>query len=230
MNDTGTGNTLNLSHPRVIQMVADSLRYWVSEMRVDGFRFDLGTILAREPDGFKTESGFLKAIGQDPLLAEVKLIAEPWERQQQRLIRWTGTNSKARWRASIVYSRAAKASHTVGARRGGARHARGSDLDCRITRSVALETLERHGLTWRIACTSSSLSGVRAAALAGLGVAVHARGLIPDGLVELNASTRLPELAEVEFVVTGARTGQRGPAAVLAKAILANGDRLQRAA
>ncbi len=79
INDTGTGNTLNLSHPRVIQMVADSLRYWVSEMRVDGFRFDLGTILAREPDGFRTESGFLKAIGQDPLLAEVKLIAEPWD-------------------------------------------------------------------------------------------------------------------------------------------------------
>ena len=79
INDTGTGNTLNLSHPRVIQMVCDSLRYWVSEMRVDGFRFDLGTILAREPDGFKTESGFLKAVGQDPLLAEVKLIAEPWD-------------------------------------------------------------------------------------------------------------------------------------------------------
>ena len=79
INDTGTGNTLNLSHPRVIQMVTDSLRYWVSEMRVDGFRFDLGTILAREPDGFKTESGFLKAVGQDPLLAEVKLIAEPWD-------------------------------------------------------------------------------------------------------------------------------------------------------
>ena len=79
INDTGTGNTLNLSHPRVIQLVMDSLRYWVSEMRVDGFRFDLGTILAREPDGFKTESGFLKAVGQDPLLAEVKLIAEPWD-------------------------------------------------------------------------------------------------------------------------------------------------------
>ena len=79
INDTGTGNTLNVSHPRVIQMVADSLRYWVSEMRVDGFRFDLGTILAREQEGFKTESGFLKAIGLDPLLAEVKLIAEPWD-------------------------------------------------------------------------------------------------------------------------------------------------------
>ena len=62
-----------------------------------------------------------------------------------------------------------------------------------ITRSVALETLERHGLAWRIACASSSLSGVRGAALAGLGVAVHARGLIPDGLAEMNPSTRLPD-------------------------------------
>ena len=79
INDTGTGNTLNLSHPRVIQMVADSLRYWVTETRVDGFRFDLGTILAREPDGFNTESGFLKVVGQDPVLADVKLIAEPWD-------------------------------------------------------------------------------------------------------------------------------------------------------
>jgi DNA-binding transcriptional LysR family regulator len=98
-----------------------------------------------------------------------------------------------------------------------------------ITRSMALETLERNGLTWRIACTSSSLSGVRAAALAGLGVAAHARGLIPDGLVEMNASYRLPELADVEFVVVGPRTGRHGPAAALAETILANGDRLQRA-
>jgi glycogen operon protein len=79
INDTGTGNTLNMSHPRVIQMVTDSLRYWADEMHVDGFRFDLGTILAREPDGFHTESGFLKAVGQDPTLARVKLIAEPWD-------------------------------------------------------------------------------------------------------------------------------------------------------
>src|SRR5476651_1368275 len=79
INDTGTGNTVNLSHPRVIQMVTDSLRYWVEEMHVDGFRFDLGTILAREPDGFNTESGFLKAVGQDPVLTRVKLIAEPWD-------------------------------------------------------------------------------------------------------------------------------------------------------
>ena len=79
INDTGTGNTLNLSHPRVIQMVTDSLRYWVTEMHVDGFRFDLGTILAREPDGFDTQSGFLKAVCQDPILGTVKLIAEPWD-------------------------------------------------------------------------------------------------------------------------------------------------------
>src|SRR4051812_2418280 len=79
INDTGTGNTLNLSHPRVIQMVADSLRYWVLEMHVDGFRFDLGTILAREPNGFDNRSGFLKVCSQDPVLSTVKLIAEPWD-------------------------------------------------------------------------------------------------------------------------------------------------------
>jgi isoamylase len=79
INDTGTGNTLNLSHMRVIQMVADSLRYWVIETHVDGFRFDLGTILAREPNGFDNQSGFLKACSQDPTLAAVKLIAEPWD-------------------------------------------------------------------------------------------------------------------------------------------------------
>ncbi len=79
INDTGTGNTVNLSHPRVIQMVTDSLRYWVNELHVDGFRFDLGTILAREPNGFDNQSGFLKACHQDPVLRTVKLIAEPWD-------------------------------------------------------------------------------------------------------------------------------------------------------
>jgi glycogen operon protein len=79
VNNTGTGNTLNLSNGRVIQMVTDSLRYWVGEMHVDGFRFDLGTILAREASGFDNEGGFLKACGQDPVLGTVKLIAEPWD-------------------------------------------------------------------------------------------------------------------------------------------------------
>jgi isoamylase len=79
INDTGTGNTVNLSHPRVIQMVTDSLRYWSEHMHIDGFRFDLGTILAREVYGFDEQSGFLKAVDQDPLLTQVKLIAEPWD-------------------------------------------------------------------------------------------------------------------------------------------------------
>ena len=79
INDTGTGNTLNLSHPRVLQMVTDSLRYWVHEMHVDGFRFDLATILAREPHGFDQGGGFLDSCRQDPVLSSVKLIAEPWD-------------------------------------------------------------------------------------------------------------------------------------------------------
>ena len=79
INDTGTGNTLNLSHPRVLQMVTDSLRYWVQEMHVDGFRFDLGTILAREPYGFDEGGGFLDSCRQDPVLSSVKLITEPWD-------------------------------------------------------------------------------------------------------------------------------------------------------
>jgi glycogen operon protein len=79
INDTGTGNTLNLCHPRVLQMVMDSLRYWVEEMHVDGFRFDLATVLAREATGYDTGSGFLDAVRQEPSLAGVKLIAEPWD-------------------------------------------------------------------------------------------------------------------------------------------------------
>ncbi len=79
INDTGTGNTVNLSHPRVLQMVTDSLRYWVTEMHVDGFRFDLATILGREPYGFDEGGGFLDSCRQDPILSRVKLIAEPWD-------------------------------------------------------------------------------------------------------------------------------------------------------
>ena len=79
INDTGTGNTMNLSHPRVLQMVMDSLRYWVTEYRIDGFRFDLGTILGREGHGFDPGSGFFDAIRQDPVLSRVKLISEPWD-------------------------------------------------------------------------------------------------------------------------------------------------------
>jgi glycogen operon protein len=79
INDTGTGNTVNLSDSRVLQLVMDSLRYWAQEMQVDGFRFDLATILAREPHGFDEDGRFLDACRQDPVLSEVKLIAEPWD-------------------------------------------------------------------------------------------------------------------------------------------------------
>jgi glycogen operon protein len=79
INDTGTGNTVNTSHPRVLQMILDSLRYWTESMHVDGFRFDLGTILGREPEGFDQRGGFFDAITQDPVLSKVKLIGEPWD-------------------------------------------------------------------------------------------------------------------------------------------------------
>ena len=79
VNDTGCGNMLDFRHPRVIQMVLDSLRYWVENFGVDGFRFDLATSLGRETGGFDPGAGFFDAIRQDPLLAGVKLIAEPWD-------------------------------------------------------------------------------------------------------------------------------------------------------
>ncbi len=79
INDTGCGNTLNLSHPRVLQMVMDSLRYWVTDMHVDGFRFDLASTLAREEQGFNPSGSFLNSVRQDPVLSKVKLFAEPWD-------------------------------------------------------------------------------------------------------------------------------------------------------
>ena len=78
-NWTGCGNCLNLSEPRVLQLVMDSLRYWVEEMHVDGFRFDLAPALARDARGFSGSAAFLAALRQDPVLARVKLIAEPWD-------------------------------------------------------------------------------------------------------------------------------------------------------
>ena len=79
INDTGTGNTVNTSHPLVLQMIMDSLRYWAQAMHVDGFRFDLGTILGREPEGFDPRGGFFDAVTQDPVLSKLKLIGEPWD-------------------------------------------------------------------------------------------------------------------------------------------------------
>ncbi|MCC7010870.1 MAG: glycogen debranching protein GlgX [Acidobacteria bacterium] len=76
---TGCGNTLDLRHPRGLQLVMDSLRFWVTEMHVDGFRFDLTTVLARDSPEFTPRAPLLQAIAQDPMLAGVKLIAEPWD-------------------------------------------------------------------------------------------------------------------------------------------------------
>jgi isoamylase len=83
MDYTGTGNSVNLRHPYVLQLVMDSLRYWVTEMHVDGFRFDLAATLARGAHTLDTWSAFFATIHQDPVLQGVKLIAEPWD---------TGTN------------------------------------------------------------------------------------------------------------------------------------------
>src|SRR5436309_8545693 len=79
INDTGTGNTVNLSNARVLQMVMDSLRYVVTQIHIDGFRFDLGVTLGREPYGFDLGAGFFDALRQDPILSRVKLISEPWD-------------------------------------------------------------------------------------------------------------------------------------------------------
>jgi glycogen operon protein len=79
LDDTGTGNTLNMDHPFVMRMVLDSLRHWVEHMQVDGFRFDLATTLGRTAKGFDRNHPFLQAVRQDPVLSRVKLIAEPWD-------------------------------------------------------------------------------------------------------------------------------------------------------
>ncbi len=79
MDYTGTGNTLNMRHPHVLQLLMDSLRYWVTEMHVDGFRFDLASTLARELHAVDKLSAFFDLIQQDPVVSQVKLIAEPWD-------------------------------------------------------------------------------------------------------------------------------------------------------
>lgn len=78
-NLTGCGNSWNIAHPYALQLVLDSMRYWVREMHVDGFRFDLGSVLGREPHDFNAHASFFKAVQQDELLSQIKLIAEPWD-------------------------------------------------------------------------------------------------------------------------------------------------------
>jgi glycogen operon protein len=100
MDYTGTGNTFNLSHPRALQVVMDSLRYWVTEMHVDGFRFDLASALVRTDEEVGNVSSFLDAVAQDPILAPIKLIAEPWDIQSYQVggfpTRWSEWNGKYR--------------------------------------------------------------------------------------------------------------------------------------
>lgn len=99
---TGCGNTLNMQHPRVIQLIMDSLRYWILEMHVDGFRFDLASALARELYDVDKLSGFFDVICQDPVISQVKLIAEPWDVGQGGYqvgnfpVGWTEWNGKYR--------------------------------------------------------------------------------------------------------------------------------------
>jgi isoamylase len=100
MDYTGTGNTFNLSHPRALQLVMDSLRYWVTDMHVDGFRFDLASALVRSDEEVGRVSSFLDTVAQDPILAQVKLIAEPWDIQSYQVggfpVRWSEWNGKYR--------------------------------------------------------------------------------------------------------------------------------------
>ncbi len=100
MDYTGTGNTFNIAHPRALQVVMDSLRYWVTEMHVDGFRFDLASALIRTDEEIGNVSSFLDTVAQDPILAQVKLIAEPWDIGSYHVggfpVRWSEWNGKYR--------------------------------------------------------------------------------------------------------------------------------------
>lgn len=99
---TGTGNTVRTNHPQLLQLILDSLRYWVEVMHVDGFRFDLAPALGRDPDGYDRGAAFFDAVHQDPVLARVRLIAEPWDLghggyQLGRFpIRWSEWNDRFR--------------------------------------------------------------------------------------------------------------------------------------
>ena len=85
MDYTGTGNSLNARHPHTLQLIMDSLRYWILEMHVDGFRFDLASTLARELHDVDRLSAFFDIVQQDPVISQVKLIAEPWDIGEGRI-------------------------------------------------------------------------------------------------------------------------------------------------
>jgi isoamylase len=97
---TGTGNSLNVGHPEALRLILDSLRYWVTEMHVDGFRFDLATTLTRQSGDVDPHSAFLDLVHQDPVLAPVKMIAEPWDTAGYQVggfpARWSEWNGRYR--------------------------------------------------------------------------------------------------------------------------------------
>src|ERR1700710_1313997 len=102
MDTTGTGNSLNVGTPQALQLIMDSLRYWVTEMHVDGFRFDLASTLARQFHEVDRLSAFFDLVQQDPIVSQVKLIAEPWDVGEGGYNvggfppLWTGWNGKSR--------------------------------------------------------------------------------------------------------------------------------------
>lgn len=119
---TGTGNSVDASHPQVLTLILDSLRYWVDEMHVDGFRFDLASTLGREQYEFDPRGGFFDAVHQDPLLSQVKLIAEPWDIGEGGYqvgnfpIRWSEWNDKFRDDVRSFWQRDDRAVATMGYR------------------------------------------------------------------------------------------------------------------
>ena len=137
---TGTGNTLNVYNPQTLKLIMDSLRYWVSEMHVDGFRFDLASTLARELNDVNKLGAFFDTIHQDPTLADVKLIAEPWDIGEGGYqvgnfpVLWAEWNGKYRdtvrdyWRGAPICIRAMDGSH----RRRSTSSPRMMDLRCAI--------------------------------------------------------------------------------------------------
>jgi isoamylase len=130
---TGCGNTVNASHPQVLQLIMDSLRYWVTEMHVDGFRFDLASALLRNGRSVDLRAPFVTAIHQDPILGEVKLIAEPWDATGEGYLvgqfppRWCEWNDKYRDAVRDFWRPVATGVHEIASRLSGSSDLYGDD-------------------------------------------------------------------------------------------------------
>ena len=144
VNDTGTGNTVNFSHPRVIQLTLDSLRYWVQEFHVDGFRFDLSVTLGREQNGYDRAAGFFDALMQDPTLARVKLIAEPWDLGSRRLPARQSSARHGRVERQVSRRRAPLLARRFGPARSAGSAAAGFGRSVRSPRATPVGVAELH--------------------------------------------------------------------------------------